>query len=110
MLDLDDCGREGDDYWFCQECRQALIENKIPKFSARNHLRVSFCQECPSQLEGLTTVEEFAIALSRPFGIIIKLWPPTSSESGGLYHALKGHMIVLSQNPKNLLNILPSAE
>ena len=106
---MDDCGREGEYYKFCQCCLRDSRAGKIPKFSAKNQLTPGFCQDYPTQLKGLTAVEECAIALSRPFGLIMKL-RPMSAGTALSYHALRGHMIVMPQDPGKLLEILPSSE
>src|SRR5438309_8180073 len=67
------------------------------------------CQDYPSQLEDLTPVEECLIAKCHPVGTILKLRPGNRSAPTN-YHALRGHMIVIPQDPGPLLQILPSPE
>jgi hypothetical protein len=60
-------------------------------------------------LEDLTTIEECLIAKSHPVGTILKLRPGGYS-SPAAYNALRGHMIVIPQDPGPLLQILPSPD
>jgi hypothetical protein len=70
-------------------------------------MNVTLCQDYPSALEGLTTVEECLIARCHPAGAIFKLRPGGYVTSVN-YYALKGHMIVIPQDPGALLDILPN--
>ena len=74
-----------------------------------NFINIIMCQSYPSALEDLTTVEECLIAKCHPVGTIIKLRPGGHSSPTN-YNALKGHMIVIPQDPRPLLQILPSPE
>ncbi|KAJ6118382.1 hypothetical protein N7471_013849 [Penicillium samsonianum] len=65
------------------------------------------CQNYPSALEGLTPVEECLIARCHPLGIILKL-RPGGHTSPVSHRALRGHFIVIPQDPEPLLEILPS--
>jgi len=67
------------------------------------------CQDYPSVLEDLTTVEESLIARCHPIGTILKL-RPGGRVSPTNYNAVRGHYIVIPQNPGPLLQILPSPE
>jgi hypothetical protein len=81
----------------------------IPKFSAKNMVNVTLCQGYPSALEGLTLTEEYLIAKCHPLGVVLKL-RPGGHLSPVNYHALRGHFIVIPQDPGPLLDILPSPE
>ena len=106
---LDQCGRHGTAWDFCSQCYTAVSRRVVPKFSARNSMNVSLCQEYPPALEDLTFVEECLIARCHPLGFIVKLRPGGRPASVN-YYALKGHMIVLPQDPGPLLTILPSSD
>ena len=106
---LDICGRHDDVWQFCSPCHSALRAGKIPKLSARNSINVTTCQHYPSVLEDLTVVEESLIAKCHPVGTILKLRPGGRS-SPVAYNALRGHMIVIPQDPGPLLDILPSPD
>ena len=110
---LDNCGRHEDDnedYWqFCSQCNAALRKGNVPKFSAKNSVNVTMCQDYPSALEDLTAVEECLIAICHPVGRILKL-RPGGRPSPVSYNALNGHMIVMPQDPGPLLHILPSPD
>lgn len=81
----------------------------IPKFSAKNLVNVTLCQDYPSALEDLTLTEEYLIAMCHPLGVVLKLRPGGRSSPVN-YHALRGHFIVIPQDPEPLLQILPSPE
>src|SRR5579871_5430798 len=108
---LDQCGyNENSCTWtFCRMCFTAIKRNNIPKFSAKNFVNVTMCQNYPSALEDLTPIEECLIAKCHPIGTILKL-RPGGRASPTNYNALRGHMIVIPQDPGPLLHILPSSE
>jgi hypothetical protein len=85
------------------------MRGSIPKFSAKNLVNVTLCQHYPHELEDLTLSEEYLIAKCHPLGVVIKLRPGGCS-SPLSYHALRGHFIVIPQDPGPLLKILPSPE
>src|SRR5271156_700526 len=107
--DLDQCGHHENFWDFCTWCYTALRHGNIPKFSAENFVNVTMCQHYPSALEELTPVEECLIAKCHPVGTILKL-RPGGHPSPTNYNALRGHMIVIPQDPGLLLQILPSPE
>ncbi|KAH6712162.1 hypothetical protein BKA61DRAFT_553481, partial [Leptodontidium sp. MPI-SDFR-AT-0119] len=106
---LDICGRHGTIWDFCCQCHTALSLGTIPKFSAKNLVNVTMCQHYPDALDDLTPVEECLIAKCHPIGTIIKL-RPGGHLSPINYKALRGHIIVIPQDPGPLLQILPSPE
>jgi hypothetical protein len=67
------------------------------------------CQEYPSALGDLTAIEECLIAKCHPVGTNLKLRPGGRS-SPVTYNAIRGHVIVIPQDPGPLLQILPSPE
>jgi hypothetical protein len=106
---LDHCGHYGNSWDFCTLCHTALSRGNIPKFSAKNLVNVTMCQDYPNALEDLTPVEECLIAKCHPIGTILKLRPGGCS-SPTSYNALRGHMILIPQDPGPLLRILPCPE
>lgn len=99
---LDHCGYT-DDFWnFCSGCHAALLRGNAPKFSAKNNVNVLPCQHYPETLKDLTLTEEYVIAKSHPVGVILKLRPGGRSSPAN-YHALRGHFIIIPQDPKPLL-------
>ena len=106
---LDHCGRGENSWDFCSICHSAASRGSIPKFSALNLVNVITCQAYPSPLEDLTAIEECLIAKCHPVGVILKLRPGGHS-SPMTYNAIRGHMIVIPQDPGPLLQILPSPE
>jgi hypothetical protein len=106
---LDRCGHHENSWDFCTACHGAVSRGNIPKFSALNLVNVTTCQDYPSALEDLTAIEECLIAKCHPVGTILKLRPGGRS-SPVTYNAMRGHMIVIPQDPGPLLQILPSPE
>lgn len=106
---LDPCGHNENFWDFCLLCYGALQRDNIPKFSTENLVNITICQDYPSQLEDLTPVEECLIAKCHPVGTILKLRPGNHSAPTN-YCALRGHMIVIPQDPGPLLQILPNPE
>lgn len=107
--ELDNCGRHLNSWNLCSTCLTSLSQNTIPKFSAKNLVNVTLCQHYPSVLEDLTPVEECLIAKCHPLGLILKLRPGGRS-SPVTYRAIRGHFIVIPQDPEPLLRILPSPD
>ena len=105
---LDTCGRHGDTWALCSPCYVSLNRDMIPKFSAKNIVNVTLCQDYPSALEGLTLTEEYLFAKCHPLGVVLKLRPGGRSSPVN-YHALRGHFIVIP-DPGPLLDILLSPE
>jgi hypothetical protein len=106
---LDYCGHHENAWDFCGLCHTALSRGSIPKFSAKNLVNVTMCQHYPPAFEDLTAIEECLIAKSHPVGTILKL-RPGGYPSPISYNALRGHIIVIPQNPGPLLQILPSLD
>lgn len=106
---LDSCALVEDEYQFCSPCFNAIRHNLTPKHSALNGVNVSFCQDYPHVLQDLTLAEERLIARSHPIASILKL-RPNGAYNPAAYNRVRGHIIVLPQEPGPLLDILPSAE
>ena len=70
---------------------------------------MTLCQDYPSVLDGLTLTEECVIARCHPLGVIVKL-RPGGRRSSVSYRALRGHFIVIPQDPGPLLQMLPSPD
>jgi hypothetical protein len=84
LSSLDRCGIKEGSVSLCTGCGTSLRRNKVPKFSASNHINTTLCQEYPPELEGLTYIEECVIALAHPIGAIIKL--TSGGRSAGIEH------------------------
>ncbi|EPS29066.1 hypothetical protein PDE_04014 [Penicillium oxalicum 114-2] len=106
---LDSCGWNEGFWYLCSTCHSALLRGSVPKFSAENLVNVTLCQHYPDALKDLTLTEEYLIAKSHPVGVVVKLRPGGRTSSAN-YHALRGHFIITPQDPKPLLQILPSPE
>jgi hypothetical protein len=103
---LDQCGHHGTTWDFCSQCYTAILHRGV---SGQNLVNVTLCQDYPTSLENLTFVEECLIARCHPVGLIVKLRPKGQAAFVN-YYGLKGHMIVLPQDPGPLLSILPSSD
>jgi hypothetical protein len=103
---LDTCGRSNGFWNLCSMCHAALLRGSVPKFSAKNNVNITLCQDYPSALKDHTLTEEYLVAKSHPVGVVIKL-RPGGQTSPANYHALRGHFIIIPQDPKPLLQILP---
>ena len=103
---FDNCGRQKNLWSFCTSCHVALRRGIIPKLSALNSVNFIICQHYPGELEGLILTEDCLVAKCHPIGTILKLRPGKPAA----YNALRGHMIVVPQNPGPLLQILPNPE
>jgi len=109
QMRLDQCGHHENSWNFCKLCFTAIYQRRVPKFSASNFMNVTMCQDYPSALEDLTPVEECLIAKCHPVATILKL-RPGGRASPINHNALRGHIIVIPQDPGPLLQILPSPE
>jgi hypothetical protein len=74
-----------------------------------NKINVTLCQNYPESLTDLTLTKEYLIAKSHPVGVVLKLRPGGRSFPAH-YYALRSHFIIIPQNQKPLLQILPSPE
>jgi Domain of unknown function (DUF6570) len=106
---LDSCALVGTEYLFCRPCFTAIHQGAPPKYSALNAVNVTFCQHYPAVLRDLTLTEECLIARGHPIASILKL-RPLGAYNPGAYSRLRGHVIVLPQEPGPLLDILPSVD
>ena len=85
-----------------------IVERQIPKFGSANYINVLPCQNYPDVLSDLTLVEKAFIARAHSVMSVIKL-RCSGTGSTASYHQIRGHMVMLSQNPGPLLTILPSS-
>ncbi|KAJ5483161.1 hypothetical protein N7530_002407 [Penicillium desertorum] len=95
---LDRCARRERIWNVCLPYHKALIRGTIPKFSARSLVNVTLCQDYPSVLNDLTLTKKCVIARRHPLGVDVKL-RPGGQRSSISYRALRGHLIVITQNP-----------
>lgn len=91
---LDICGRSNGFWNLCSMCHAALLRGSVPKFSAKNNVNITLCQDYPCALKDLTLTEEYLVAKSHPVGVVIKL-RPGGQTSPANYHALRGHFIII---------------
>jgi len=106
---LDRCGYQ-DGFWaFCTPCHLDIVSGRVPKFSVLNSVNVLMCGDYPDILKDLTVIEEAVIARRHPVGSILKL-RPGNRRSPSNYYALRGHMVIIPQQPGPLLRILPSPD
>lgn len=106
---LDLCGWSDGRWSIYSLCYTTLLRGSTPKFSIKNKINVTLCQHYPSALEDLILTEEYLIAKSHSVGVILKLRSGGRSSPAN-YHTIRGYFIIIPQNPKPLLQILPSLE
>ena len=110
---LDGCGKCGkelnEELWFCTTCQLALAATQASKFRWYNQVNMTTCVQFLEQLKGLTLVEEALIARAHLVISILKLRPAGGSKPSATYQRIRGHAVVLQQNPGPLLHILPSS-
>lgn len=106
---LDCCGKKENAYVFCKKCMNMIKKARPTKFGFVNGINTTCCQHYPQVLKGLTAVEEAVIARAHPIISILKLRPGKVNPSV-CYQRIRGHAVVLPQNPSPLLDLLPSAE
>ena len=66
-----------------------------------------YCQNYPLALENLSIVEDAVIAKAHPVVTILKL-RPNNRFNPVSYRGIRGHAVILSQNPELLLTLVPS--
>ena len=104
---FDSYGCSSQSYIFFKECWKCITEEKPPKYSISNGMPQLCCQNYPSALENLSIAEEAVIARAHPVVTILKL-RPNNRFNPGAYRGIRGHAILLPQNPGPLLTLLPS--
>lgn len=107
---LDTCGiNQAGLVIFCNICFVAIAASKPPKFGLVNAVNTTCCHEFPAELNDLTLVEEALIARAHPVSSILKLRPAGRASPQSVYEGIRGHAVVLPQNPGPLINMLPSS-
>ena len=104
---LDKCGVVEGMCIFCSACHSAVTKGKLPRFSVKNEVNMRLCQDYPIVFRDLTIAEESLIALSHPILVIMTLRRGPAL-AGASYPALRGHAIVVPQDPSPSFDILPS--
>lgn len=104
---FDSCECLSQSYTFCKECWKRITEGKLPKYSISNGMSQLCCQNYPLALENLSIAEEAVIARAHPVVTILKL-RPNNRFNPGAYRGIRGHAVLLPQNPGPLLTLLPS--
>ncbi len=98
LSNLDRCGIVDKKFRFCKQCITSLRNGKCPKYGSINKLPRATCQLYPPALDGLSIVEEAAIARAHPVISILKL-RPNRGFNPTAYHAIKEYVVLLPQNP-----------
>ena len=96
---------------FCQECYNHLTNHplELPKYSILNSLNYGCNADVPLALQNLHYIAELIITRGRIYGSILKV-SRTQRKEAISYPHLKGHEVVIPQNPEPLLTILPWSE
>lgn len=87
------------------KCYRQNLEFKPPKFGSINSVNVCACRNYPNVLGNLTLVEEAVIDRAYPVILILKLRPSGTSFSTSSQQ-IRGHAVILLQNPGPLLTLL----
>lgn len=104
--DPDSCAVTGDRVSICVSCNSSIANENIPPFSAGNFVNLLFCQDYPSALRDLNTIEECFIARVHVIGAFLKL--TSGAQKGISYRGGRGHYVAVKQDPSNILSILPT--
>lgn len=108
LSEVDCCATSEDSLHLCQKYIRSLSHAERPKFGCGNGLPKIYYQSYPAALEGLSIAKEAAIARAHPVVSILKL-KPSGAFNPAAYNRIKGHAVLLPQNPAPLLNFLPSS-
>ena len=105
------CKIDNNELNVCQECHNHLTNYplQLPKYSILNSLNYGCNTDVPLPLQNLHYIEELIIARGRIYGSILKV-SRTNGKGAISYPHLKGHVVVVPQNPEPLLTILPRSE
>ncbi len=107
ISDVNSCSTFADNIRLCPTYCRSLLHGNRPKFGILNGLPRIECQSYPPVLADLSLAEEAAIACAHPIVSILKL-RPSEAFNPAAYSCIKGHAVLLPQNPAPLLNLLPS--
>ncbi len=107
IFDVDSCSISADDIRLCPTCCRSLLRGNRPTFGILNGFPRIDCQSYPPVLADLSLAEKAAIACANPVVSILKL-RPSGAFNPVAYSYIKGHVVLLLQNPALLLNLLPS--
>ncbi|KAJ3568908.1 hypothetical protein NPX13_g6264 [Xylaria arbuscula] len=93
----------------CRECRGGFERGKLPKACSVNNMDIGCEHRYPTDLDGLSPLEERLIALQAPFGYITKFIVNNKTPSGASYRKhVKGHIVVFPNNVDDLVaTVLP---
>ncbi len=104
---IDCCAISDNDICLYLTCSRLLLLENRPKFGIFNSLPHMDCQLYPLALADLSMAEEAAIACAYPVVSILKL-RPFGVFNPAAYSYIKGHIVLLPQNPASLLTLFPS--
>ncbi len=104
--DLDVYGCCSGSFNFCHDCWTCVSRGKEPKFGISNKMPKLCCQYYSTLLEDLTSTEEAVIARAHSVVTILKL-RPNNSFNPQIYRGVHRHFVLLPQNLRPLLTLLP---
>src|SRR5271170_3936045 len=99
MIDRKSISDNGQFVCICSRCHEVLRQKRMPRQALCNYRWVD---DVPEELTGLTFIEEQLIARGHFVGSILRLQERTS------YHSIKGHLVLVPQETRKLVNLLPS--
>ena len=94
---------------FCNICLATIAASKPPSFGHMNAVNTTCFHQFPMVLSDLTLVEEAIIARAHLMILILKLLPADRASPQSIYKGIRGHAVILPQNPGPFVNMLPSS-
>ena len=89
--------------FLCLPCHRSLaVRKKIPDEALANYRWIG---DVPLELQGLTWLEEDLVSRAHLIGKIVRL----QNRNVTSYFSIKGHMVLVPQDTRRLVNLLPSS-
>jgi hypothetical protein len=92
--------------WVCDECRNSLIQDKLPKLSLANNMWIG---HAPLSLQSLTIPEQLLIARHYPRCYVFKLYPRNSNipiHPDQLQRGMSGNVSLYELNTSAIVQML----
>ncbi len=100
------CVISDNDIYLCLICSSLLSLDNQPKIEILNGFACMDCQSYPPVLANLFMTKKVTIACAHPVVSILKL-RFSKAFNPAVYSCIKGHTVLLPQNPAPLLTLLP---
>lgn len=96
-------GSEGPKVVLCSTCHHSLTINKEKPLDSLANYR--WIGKVPEELQGLSWIEESLISRAHLIGKIVRL----QNRNATSYFAIKGHMVLVPQDTRKLVDLLPGS-